>query len=124
MIPFPFWRHIRCCCHHGKGSIHSFYKNRKYFFNRQPLIEQRVEEDMWTIIARPKPNNGVDTAPFPDQLVKRCLEIGCPERGTVLDPFAGAGTALRVAVLSGRSATGIDLNPSFCEYMVKELSDL
>ena len=104
--------------------VFMFVKNRKYFFNRQPLIEQKVEEDMWTIVARPKPTNGVDTAPFPDQLVERCLEIGCPAGGVVLDPFAGAGTTLRVAVLSGRPATGIDLNPSFCEYMVKELQKL
>ena len=101
-----------------------FVKNRRYFFNRQPLIDQRVEEDMWTIVARPKPTNGVDTAPFPDQLVERCLEIGCPEAGAVLDPFAGAGTTLRVALLAGRPATGIDLNPSFCEYMVRELQKL
>ena len=101
-----------------------FVKNRKYFFNRQPLIDQKVEEDMWTIVARPKPTNGIDTAPFPDQLVTRCLEIGCPEGGVVLDPFAGAGTTLRVAVLSGRAATGIDLNPAFCEYMFTELSRL
>ena len=104
--------------------VFMFVKNRKYFFNRQPLIEQKVEEDMWTILARPKSTNGIDTAPFPDQLVERCLEIGCPEGGAVLDPFAGAGTTLRVAILSGRPATGIDLNVSFCEYMVKELSNL
>jgi DNA modification methylase len=102
--------------------VFMFAKSRKYFFNRQPLIEQKVEEDMWTIIARPKTTNGIDTAPFPDQLVERCLEIGCPEGGSVLDPFAGSGTTLRVAVLSGRSATGIDLNPAFCDYMVNELS--
>jgi DNA methylase len=104
--------------------VFMFVKNRKYFFNRQPLIDQKVEEDMWTIVARPKLTNGIDTAPFPDQLVTRCLEIGCPERGAVLDPFAGDGTALRVAVLSGRSATGIDLNPTFCEYMIKDLRSL
>jgi DNA modification methylase len=104
--------------------VFMFVKNRRYFFNRQPLIDQKVEEDMWTIVARPKPTNGVDTAPFPDQLVERCLEIGCPEGGTVLDPFAGAGTTLRVAALSGRPATGIDLNPSFCEYMIGELRKL
>jgi DNA modification methylase len=102
--------------------VFMFVKNRKYFFNRQPLIEQKVEEDMWTIIARPKATNGIDTAPFPDQLVERCLEIGCPEGGSVLDPFAGSGTTLRVAILSGRPAIGIDLNPAFCEYMVNELS--
>jgi DNA modification methylase len=104
--------------------VFMFVKNRRYFFNRQPLIDQKVEEDMWTIVARPKPTNGVDTAPFPDQLVERCLKIGCPEGGAVLDPFAGAGTTLRVAVQSGRPATGIDLNPSFCEYMVGELRRL
>jgi len=104
--------------------VFMFVKNRKYFFQRQALIEQKVEEDMWTIVARPKLTNGIDTAPFPDQLVERCLEIGCPEGGAVLDPFAGAGTTLRVAVLSRRPATGIDLNPSFCEYMVKELQKL
>ena len=104
--------------------VFMFVKNRRYFFNRQPLIDQKVEEDMWTIVARPKPTNGVDTAPFPDQLVERCLEIGCPEGGTVLDPFAGAGTTLRVAALSGRPATGIDLNLSFCAYMVGELRKL
>ena len=42
---------------------------------------------MWTIIARPKPNNGVDTAPFPDQLVKRCLEIGCQREGLFWIPL-------------------------------------
>jgi DNA modification methylase len=104
--------------------VFMFVKNRKYFFNRQPLIDQKVEEDMWTILARPKYTNGIDTAPFPDQLVERCLEIGCPIGGTVLDPFAGAGTTLRVALSSGRPAKGIDLNPAFCDYMVKELQKL
>lgn len=102
-------------------NVFMFVKSRKYYFNRQPLIDQKVEEDMWTITARPKATNSIDTAPFPDQLVERCLEIGCPKDGNVLDPFAGSGTTLRVAVSSGRSAIGIDLNRAFCEYMVKEL---
>jgi hypothetical protein len=31
---------------------------------------------------------------------------------------------LRVAVQSGRTATGIELNPAFCQYMVDELTGL
>lgn len=105
-------------------NIFMFAKNRSYFFNRAALRDVVVEEDVWTISARPKGTNGVDTAPFPDELVERCLALGCPERGIVLDPFAGAGTTLRVAVKTGRSATGIDLNPLFCQYMIDQLRTL
>ena len=102
-------------------NIFMFAKNRKYYFNREALKNVVVEEDVWTINARPKVTNGIDTAAFPDELVERCLELGCPEDGRVLDPFAGSGTTVRVAVNSGRSAIGIDLNPDFCKYMVNDL---
>lgn len=104
--------------------VFMFVKDRKYYFNRQVLIDAKVAEDMWTITARPKPTNGIDTAPFPDELVQRCLDIGCPPNKAVLDPFAGSGTTLRVAVQSGRPATGIDLNIEFCEYMDSSLGKL
>lgn len=101
-----------------------FAKDRKYFFNKQPLIDKKVEEDMWTIPSRPKARNGLDTAPYPDELVVRCLEIGCPPGGIVLDPFLGSGTTTRVAVQMGYSAIGIDLNPVFCKYAVDSLKGL
>lgn len=102
-------------------NIFMFAKDRHYFFNRGALRDVVVEEDVWTISARPKATNGIDTAPFPDELVERCLEMGCPEDGKVLDCFAGSGTTIRVAAASGRSAIGIDLSPAFCEYMVDQL---
>ena len=104
--------------------VFMFVKNRRYYFNRAALLNVDVEEDVWTISARPKPTNGIDTAPFPDELVERCLNLGCPPGGSVLDPYAGSGTTLRVGLTSGRNATGIDLNPRFCEYMVRQLSAL
>jgi DNA modification methylase len=96
-------------------------KSQKYFFVRDKLNK---EEDIWTISSRPKNTNGNHTAAFPDELVERCLAVGCPETGKVLDPFAGSGTVLRVAVKSGREAAGIDLSPKFCEYMASQLNDL
>ena len=104
--------------------IFMFAKNRKYYFNRKPLVDKKFDEDVWTILARPKANNGIDTAPYPDELVTRCLEIGCPEDGVVLDPFAGSGTTLRVALLSGRPAIGVDLSADFCNYILSELKVL
>jgi DNA modification methylase len=95
-------------------------KNRKYYFNRTPLKEVE-QEDMWTIVSRPKNANGLGTAPYPDELVERCIDIGCIPGGTVLDPFTGSGTTLRVALEKERNAIGIDINPEFCEFIVKNL---
>jgi site-specific DNA-methyltransferase (adenine-specific) len=37
------------------------------------------------------------------------IKAGCPIGGTVLDPFCGSGTVLRVAERLQRKAVGIDL---------------
>lgn len=104
--------------------VFMFAKDRRYDFNRQPLVDRKFDEDVWTIPARPKIANGIDTAPFPDELVQRCLEIGCPEGGVVLDPFVGSGTTMRVALQNKRSAIGIDLSPLFCNFILNELREL
>lgn len=101
--------------------VFMFAKGRKYYFDKQPLIDQKVEEDMWTIPARPKIGNGLDTAPYPDELVRRCLQIGCRPKGVVLDPFVGGGTTARVALSMGRSAIGVDLKREFALYAASQL---
>lgn len=70
--------------------------------------------DLWTIPAQLWSNAGLSTAPVPDELVKRCLEIGCPADGVVLDPFVSSGMSVRVALNAGRSGIGIDPNGTFC----------
>ena len=101
--------------------VFMFVKSRKYFFNKKNLPNDNWTEDVWNIAARPKMNGSVDTAPFPEELVERCLAVGCKPGGTVLDPFCGSGTTIRVSVREGRSAIGIDLSRNFCEYAVKSL---
>ena len=98
-------------------------QSRKYYFNKQALVDKKIEEDMWTIPAQPKPSGGLDTAPFPDELVKRCLEVGCPKNGIVLDPFVGSGTTVRVANEIEMSGLGIDLNRDFCVYAANSLGE-
>lgn len=99
-------------------------KSRKYDFNKRALLDRNIDEDLWTISAQPKPTDGLKTAPFPDELVERCLDIGCRKEGIVLDPFVGSGTTVRVAVMSGRSGVGIDLNKDFCRYAVDSMKAL
>ena len=98
-------------------------KNRRYHFAKAELPGD-FDEDLWTISAQPRQNGGLDTAPFPDELVLRCLDVGCPTPGVVLDPFVGSGTTVRVAISTGRSGIGIDLNRSFCEYAASTLGQL
>ena len=99
--------------------VFMFSKSQRYHFTRSGLGD---DEDIWTISARPKPSNGLHSASFPDELVQKCLDVGCASDGEVLDPFAGTGTTLKVAVMSGRPAVGVDLKLDFCEYMAKSLT--
>ena len=80
-----------------------FARSPRYFFDRNAL---GGEEDVWNI---PAPARGGGAAPFPEALAARCVGCGSRPGDLVLDPFAGSGTTLRVAVSMGRCALGIDL---------------
>jgi site-specific DNA-methyltransferase (adenine-specific)/site-specific DNA-methyltransferase (cytosine-N4-specific) len=54
-------------------------------------------------------------APFPEELAEFFVKSYCPPDDIVLDPFAGSGTTLAVALRHGRRALGIDLRPSQVE---------
>lgn len=101
--------------------VFMFVKNRSYYFDRKHLATHNIDEDVWTITPRSKSNGKLDTAPFPEELVDRCLRIGCPSKGVVLDPFVGSGTTMYVALGLGRPAIGIELSPKFCEYILASL---
>ncbi len=58
---------------------------------------------------------GAHFAVFPEGLVQRCIEAGCPPGGTVLDPFLGAGTVAVVAERLGRHCFGIELNAEYAQ---------
>ena len=94
-------------------------KSVKYFFDRDGLAG---EEDIWTIKARPD-NPYSHCAPFPAELVERCLACGCRPGGSVLDPFAGSGTTLLAALRSNRDAVGIELNDDFAAAAASRITE-
>jgi len=73
----------------------------------------RNRRSVWTVTT--KPYSGAHFAVMPAALVEPCILAGCPEGGTVLDPFAGSGTTLAVAAELGRSGIGCELNPEYIE---------
>ena len=54
-------------------------------------------------------------AVYPQKLVETCISASCPESGTVLDPFSGAGTTALSAKQLGRRFIAIDCNSEYCE---------
>lgn len=67
---------------------------------------------------------GAHFAVFPKELVRLCILAGCPEGGTVLDPFIGSGTTAVVAQALGRAYIGIEINSEYCEMARNRLRQL
>ena len=74
---------------------------------------RRNKRDVWTIATGGF--KGAHFAVFPEKLIEPCILAGCPEGGTVLDPFMGSGTTGVVAERLQRAFTGIEINPKYCE---------
>lgn len=74
---------------------------------------KRNKRDVWTVAT--KPFKGAHFATFPDTLITPCILAGCPQGGTVLDPFCGTGTTLMVAKANGRHSIGIEINQAYRE---------
>lgn len=76
---------------------------------------------VWQIpVARGK---GGHAAPMPFELAKRCVSLGCPDGGTVLDPFMGSGTTIQAAKYMGLFGIGVELLPEYYKLAVANVSD-
>ena len=74
---------------------------------------KRNKRSVWSITTNPY--KGAHFATFPEALVEPCIKAGCPDDGTVPDPFGGAGTSGLVAAKLGRDAILIELNPEYAK---------
>ena len=74
---------------------------------------KRNKRSVWTITT--KPFKGAHFATFPMDLIEPCVLAGCPDGGTVLDPFAGSGTTGIVAVNHNRNSVLLELNEEYIE---------
>ena len=77
------------------------------------VSNKRNKRSVWTITT--KPFKGAHFATFPKDLIEPCVLAGCPEGGTVLDPFGGSGTTGIVAVNHNRNAVLCELNQEYID---------
>ena len=81
---------------------------------------KRNARTVWTITTQPYTE--AHFATFPEELPRRCIMAGSRGGDTVLDPFAGSGTTLAVALALGRNAIGIELNPEYVKLAQRRLA--
>lgn len=64
----------------------------------------------WWVVGSGEGYDGAHFATYPEDLLIRPVLAGCPEGGTILDPFGGSGTTAMVATGHGRDCILIDID--------------
>ncbi|CAK0739331.1 Prophage LambdaMc01, DNA methyltransferase [Azospirillaceae bacterium] len=82
----------------------------------------RDQGDVW-FINKPKVNDLHPTMK-PVELVERAIVNSSSGGGVVLDPFGGSGTTLIACEKQGRQARLVELDPKYCDVIVKRWQDL
>ena len=62
-----------------------------------------------------KSNNKVHPAPFPEDIPFRLIKLFTFKGETILDPFMGKGTSLKMALALERNAIGYELNKNYID---------
>ena len=83
--------------------------------------EKRNKRSVWSVVTQPY--SEAHFATYPPELIKPCILAGCPEGGTVLDPFGGSGTTAQVASNLNRNAILCELNPEYVDIAKGRLHD-
>ncbi len=85
--------------------------------NRIPidmLFKHELANNIWHIA--PVPPNYIDhPCPFPEEIPYRLILLYSYKGDLVLDPFAGSGTTLKVALHLGRRAVGYEVNEKYVD---------
>lgn len=102
----------------GKRTSNKDSKAQQSFVTINP---KRNKRSVWTVTT--KPFKGAHFATFPMDLIEPCVLAGCPENGTVLDPFGGSGTTGIVASNHNRKAVLIELNAEYIEIAKQRIQD-
>jgi len=101
-----------------RNKTQSAMKDRVFNIPYHPS-NTKNKRNIWTVTT--KPFKGAHFATFPKDLIEPCIKAGCPENGTVLDPFGGSGTTGIVAALNNRNAILIELNQNYIDIANKRI---
>lgn len=105
----------------GHGRRHAGFNDRWDEMEKTAQCSgMRNKRSVWNVATQPFKD--AHFATFPPNLVEPCIKAGCPEGGTILDPFGGAGTTGLVADRLQRDAILVELNPEYAEIARRRLT--
>lgn len=88
-------------------------QNASFDAAMREMRDTRNSRTVWPLVS--EPFKEAHFATFPTEVPRRGILAGCPEGGTVLDPFGGAGTTGLVADRLQRDAILIELSPAYAD---------
>jgi site-specific DNA-methyltransferase (adenine-specific) len=86
------------------------YDPIKNYYN--PIPKDLIT-NVWLI--NPETSTHWHDAPYPEELVQRCILLFSYKGDTIFDPFLGSGTTMKVAKMLGRNSIGIELSDEYLE---------
>ena len=126
--PNPMPESVADRCTKSHEYIFLLSKKPHYYYDheavKEPAVygqEKKNKRSVWAVNA--KGYKGAHFAVYPENLILPCVLAGCPQDGTVFDPFTGSGTTAVVALKNGRNYIGTELNPDYikiAEARIKE----
>lgn len=105
----------------GRSFDNSAERTREFHGNVPNTTGLRNKRSVWTIATAQ--SKEAHFATFPEKLIRPCILAGCPEGGTVLDPFMGSGTTGVVARQLQRNYIGVELNPSYLQMSERRIAN-
>ena len=108
--PRPEKDRLRLGHEHFFHFVHRPTEGRAKYFYDMSAVEPGAL-DVVTCLVRA--GNGDHTATFPEGIITPRILSSSPQGGTVLDPFCGSGTAVKLAAQLGRRAIGFELSEQF-----------
>jgi DNA modification methylase len=125
--PNPMPESVTDRCTKAHEYLFLLTKSARYFYDAEAIKEPAISGDprkpnkrsVWEVATQPFAE--AHFATFPPDLIEPCIKAGCPDGGTVLDPFGGAGTTGLVADRLGRNAILIELNPEYANMAERRL---
>ena len=89
--------------------------------NRHYWCGARDQGDVWSY-DKPRAND-VHPTMKPVALVERAIRNSSKSRDTILDTFGGSGTTLMAAEATGRRAALVELDPGYCEVILRRFQE-
>ena len=118
-------------CHETPKTAYTGRDKGRWRRNPPPVhtgeIGAYAYEDDGTRLARsgqfaPSAHGGLHPTEKPLPLLRMLIAYAWPPGGLVLDPFAGSGSTLDAARLSGRRAVGVEAREDYAEKAARRLS--